>query len=1069
MKILLVDADLYHLQIADNLLKKEGYRVNRATDGRSCLKSLAKDKPDLVLLNIGLPDIDGIEVCKTIKRTPEFSLIHIILLSDTEMQSERISEGLETGADGYLVKPLQNREFLARIEAEHRIIQAEMKLATLKTRNDAILASAPDIIMEVDQNKIYTWSNPAGYQFFGNDVIGKEASFYFEGDQSTYADVQPLFDGGEETYYTESFQRRQDGEKRLLSWWCRVLKDETGKVTGAISTARDITQAMQSQIELQRSVQNFRNLFNNLTEGVAQHEMVFDHTGKAVDYRILGVNPSFEANTNLDEGMVVGKLATEAYGVAEPPYLEIYSVVAETGVPTTIDSFFEPMNKHFTISVSSPQKGQFVTIFQDVTERKLTEIQLQKLNRTYAILSEINKAIIRSHQPKDIFDISCNIAVQQGGFIMAWIGLLNPQTKQVEPFAFAGNTGDYLDNLNISLDHIQRGHGPTATALKRAHYVVVNDISDDPNMLPWRDHALRLGYRSSVSFPLIVAGAVRGAFNLYASETNFFTEDELKLLLEMSANIAFALEFHEEEEKRTEAENALRESEERFRNLFEHMSDGILLANPTNEQFVMANKSICRMLGYTKEEILAIGVKDIHPATDITRVEEVFQLQLSGKLLSGSDIPVKRKDGSVFFADIVSTPITVEGRKLLMGSFRDISERKQSEEELRKAKIKAEQSDRLKSTFLANMSHEIRTPMNAIVGFSSLLTDPEQNAEDRDKFSHIIQSRSDELMHIINDLLEISRIESGNATVVKERVTLNIIMDEMEEVFRQKMKRSKKLNLSLIFKKELTDDRSSIFTDSYILKHVFSNLIENAIKYTESGYIQFGYHLPENGFITCFVTDTGLGISPENRYIIFEHFRQADSQNPHKYGGTGLGLSICKGSLALLGGEIWVESELGKGSTFLFRIPFEPVSPQIQNKEFPMDKPKSDNLYDWADKQILLVEDEMSNMEFLKVILGRTKAKLFMAFNGSELKVLYPQLDSIDLVLLDVRLPDASGWDLAREIKTIRPGLPIIAQTAYAMSDDLQKSKQAGCDNYISKPINKEKLLVLISKYLQKR
>jgi len=394
-------------------------------------------------------------------------------------------------------------------------------------------------------------------------------------------------------------------------------------------------------------------------------------------------------------------------------------------------------------------------------------------------------------------------------------------------------------------------------------------------------------------------------------------------------------------------------------------------------------------------------------------------------------------------------------------------QRKRIEQDLIAAKEKAQESDRLKSSFLANMSHEIRTPMNAIVGFASMISDPDLSEEERNKFSAIIQSRSNDLMHIISDLLEISRIESGNATVIRQTVSMNVVIDELESVFSERIVRNKKTNLTLLPERNFTGKNLDIITDGYILKQVFSNLIDNAIKFTDSGMIRFGYHAPEDGKVTCYVSDTGIGISQENLTLIFEYFRQADTHDKHKYGGTGLGLAICKGLLDLLGGEIWLESEPGKGSTFFFSFPFEAEPDSKLPGKISLGSNKKTGLHNWSGKKILLVEDEETNMQFLNIILKRTGASLVSAYSARELRKSFAQLETFDLVLLDIRLPDASGWDLAKEIKALQPSLPVIAQTAYAMSTDKQKSEEAGCDGYISKPISKDKLMALLTGYLE--
>ncbi len=538
------------------------------------------------------------------------------------------------------------------------------------------------------------------------------------------------------------------------------------------------------------------------------------------------------------------------------------------------------------------------------------------------------------------------------------------------------------------------------------------------------------------------------------------------------------------------AEN-LRIAEYRSRVLIENAPDGIVMINREG-RFIFASPQAMHLFGYSQEEVKIYLPQDLTHPEDLPMVNEtLMQLMQDPTLIPTIQYRFKHKAGNWFwiestFSNLLATP----GIEAIVINFRDITERKRMIGDLVNALRKAEESDRLKSVFLANMSHEIRTPMNAIVGFAEMLSDPDLTPENRSKFSGIIQSRSDDLMHIINDLLEISRIESGNVTVLKNEIRINKILTDLEMVFRQRLKRSNYPNLILQVEQALPDQQAVLNTDAYILKQVFSNLIENAIKYTPSGSIKFGYLTPSDGVVIFFVKDTGIGISQANQAVIFEHFRRADIENQHHYSGTGLGLAICKGSLAQIQGRIWVESEPGKGSTFYFTLPFddsrlsiEAIGSEMHYDPMPAGQPgltKDANpavnarvvtgsppqgRYCWPDKRLLIVEDEPANMEFLTIILQKTQVKITPVANGTLLRKQYDNLNNFDLVLLDVRLPDANGWELAKEIKTIRPGLPIIAQTAYAMSADLHKSLEAGCDNYISKPINKVKLLEMIAGY----
>jgi PAS domain S-box-containing protein len=518
----------------------------------------------------------------------------------------------------------------------------------------------------------------------------------------------------------------------------------------------------------------------------------------------------------------------------------------------------------------------------------------------------------------------------------------------------------------------------------------------------------------------------------------------------------------------TEKKNAeilANENEERYRQLVEESPDTIVIHCAGKIAYI--NKAGLRLLELSSIEEIAgrTAIDFVHPE-DRERVgRRILQAMQTGSVAPIAEERFLLPSGKVMDVEVTGLPHIYSGKPAMQVIIRDITDRKAAEAEIIKARERAEESDRLKSTFLANMSHEIRTPMNAIVGFAELLSDPGISTEERKHFSTIIQSRSDDLMHIINDLLEISRIESGNATIVHQRVDLNLLMDDLEAVFSQKLERTGK-KISMTCLKSLASERIVVVTDGYILRQVFANLIDNAIKYTPEGEIVFGYDTNEGDILHCFVTDTGIGISRENQKVIFEHFRQAEIENQHRFGGTGLGLSICKGSLSLLDGTIGVESEPGKGSTFRFSIPLEPAKPTAHEPKANPAVIISKKTFNWTGKKILVVEDEESNMEFLKVILAGTKALLVPAYSGSEVRNLLSDLMTFDLVLLDIRLPDASGWDLAREIKSIRMDLPVIVQTAFAMSSDRLKGEEAGCDDYISKPISKDKLLKLISVYI---
>jgi signal transduction histidine kinase/CheY-like chemotaxis protein len=382
--------------------------------------------------------------------------------------------------------------------------------------------------------------------------------------------------------------------------------------------------------------------------------------------------------------------------------------------------------------------------------------------------------------------------------------------------------------------------------------------------------------------------------------------------------------------------------------------------------------------------------------------------------------------------------------------------------ELLEMNIKLEKADKLKSAFLANISHEIRTPMNGIVGFSNLMCDRNITHIERKDYFSIVQSSCTQLLSIIDDLVDISKIEAGMVELYETITNLNKLVRDFYDFYSPS---AKDKNIEMHYKCGLDNDNAFVMIDNTKLNQILTNLIDNALKFTEGGQIDFGYVI-KGQFIEFWVEDTGFGISEDDLEIIFERFRQADSNSDYKlYRGTGLGLSICKAFIELMGGNIWVESEVELGSIFYFTIPYKPVTDD--NQSLSDDFSETDNQKDnWKGKKILVVEDEATNYLFLEVLLKKTGASVLHAVTGKEAVDISMANPDIDVVLMDIQLPEMDGYEATRRIKSVRPDLPIITQTGYALSGDERKAFDAGTDEYISKPIITKKLLRLMRKYL---
>ncbi len=402
-------------------------------------------------------------------------------------------------------------------------------------------------------------------------------------------------------------------------------------------------------------------------------------------------------------------------------------------------------------------------------------------------------------------------------------------------------------------------------------------------------------------------------------------------------------------------------------------------------------------------------------------------------------------------------------------AIRELINKKNSElllknHELRKARDRAEESDKLKTAFLNNMSHEIRTPMNGIVGFSEMLNSPDISSEERVYFSKIIQNSSYQLLRIIDDILEIANLQTKQEELKEVEFSLNDFLMELYSIFNLK---NIETDLTFTLKKGLRDSESYIISDKVKINKIISNLIENAFRYTEKGFIEVGYNITDNNLV-LYVKDTGIGISPENHKIVFERFSQEEKDISRKYGGLGLGLSISKENAILLGGDITLESKKGKGSTFYVTIPYKPVS--VSPGKPSIDYLNSESFLDKEDFTVLVAEDEDMNYLYIETILRENKGisySLLHAKNGKEAVEMCKHNNHVDIVLMDIKMPVMNGHEATEIIKSEFPDLPIIAQTAYSTESDKQQAFKYGCNDFITKPINKDELFMLIKKNLE--
>ncbi len=401
---------------------------------------------------------------------------------------------------------------------------------------------------------------------------------------------------------------------------------------------------------------------------------------------------------------------------------------------------------------------------------------------------------------------------------------------------------------------------------------------------------------------------------------------------------------------------------------------------------------------------------------------------------------------------------------MIIGIFKDVSFLMNIENELKNARDQAEESDRLKTSFLANMSHEIRTPMNGILGFANLLRDQDLTDEEKDLYLKQIDNSSNQLLNIIDDIIDISKIESGQLKISNKPVRINSILDEIYSSFFHRIRGDAPGQKKVTFNLEKGNENLdfTIVTDDFRLSQIFNNLIGNAIKFTKEGHITFGYTLKNNRYIQFFVTDSGMGIPANNMKLIFDRFGQVNQTEAHQPTGTGLGLPISQSLLKLMGGEMWVESKIGEGSSFNFILPLVIEEPREESQILISNKS-----YNWNNRRILVAEDEELNWFFIREMLRKTGAEVLRAKNGME-AVSIARKYSPDIILMDIKMPELNGIDATRKIRLLDRKVPIIAQTAFVMAQEKEESLLAGCNHFVTKPLDRTIIMELIDSYFRK-
>ncbi|AGX88387.1 PAS domain S-box protein [Candidatus Symbiobacter mobilis] len=783
-----------------------------------------------------------------------------------------------------------------------------------------------------------------------------------------------------------------------------IIDDTNARLSGVYALFEDITKLTLANKNTQESETRFQSLFSSMSEGVALHRLVYDANGQAIDYTILEVNPAFERQTGMPRETVVGQRASQAYGTGVAPFLDIYTKTVLTHESIKFEKQFLPLQRIFQIKAFAFGPDCFATIFEDITEHKRVDDQLRA---SQAMLSRTESI---AHIGSWEWDIATDTVTWSDELFRIF---------QRDPSRGAPSFAEH----------------PTLYAQPDLHRL---------------QEAVQIALSQGTPYELELRAIREDGMEricLARGHVGRNANNQVERLFGSLQDIT------ERAQTRTERDHLLK--------IVEEAPEFISMAT-LEYKFVFLNKAGLKLVGLPEDiNVRTLSSQDIRPPWIMKKImEDIVPTALRQGCWQGETVLLHRDGHEIPVYQLLFVQHDEFGNPQYLSTvIRDISIQKNYEMELTQEKENAEAANLAKSRFLATMSHEIRTPMNGILGMAQLLLMSEYTEEERREYARTILVSGQTLLTLLNDILDLSKIEAGKLQLDSIVFDPASLLHETCDLFAVAAQAKK---LTMEYQWHGTPG-CRFKADAYRIRQMLSNLIGNAIKFTKSGSIHIdgmeweGNH---NSVILEFaVRDTGIGIPPEKMNVLFQPFSQTDNSTTRQYGGTGLGLSIVRTLAQRMGGDVGVESTMGDGSIFWFRVRAELVSQNHESRCADRKKyDKAEITAALSNRKILVVEDNVVNCMVIESILDKLGLNATVAHDGQQAVDAIMNGDCHDLILMDIHMPVMDGYLATERIReweatNNRPRIPIIALTADAYEQDHQHCLQVGMDDFLTKPV----------------